>query len=56
MANPQIEKLLILQYRDQVVRRLVDQLASIPCEVEAHEAEIEGGTCMWEHANCDVAL
>jgi uncharacterized protein len=42
MANPQIEKLLILQDRDQVVRRLVDQLASIPCEVEAHEAEIEG--------------
>lgn len=41
MANPLIEKLLILQDRDQVVRRLADQLESIPREIVAFEAEIE---------------
>lgn len=41
MANPLIEKLLILQDRDQVVRRLADQLESIPRDIVAFEAEIE---------------
>ena len=41
MANQQIEKLLILQDREQVVRRLNEQLESIPRAIQAHEAEIE---------------
>lgn len=41
MAIPLIEKLLILQDRDQVVRRLTDQLESIPREIAAFETEIE---------------
>lgn len=40
MANQEIEKLLILQDRDQVVRRLRDQLDLIPREILAYESEI----------------
>jgi predicted nucleic acid-binding Zn-ribbon protein len=41
MVNQQIEKLLILQDREHVVRRLNEQLESIPRAIQAHEAEIE---------------
>ncbi len=50
MANPLIEKLLILQDRDQVVRRLADQLESIPREVAAFETEIEDETTALENS------
>ena len=41
MVNQQIEKLLILQDRDQVVRRFQDQLEAIPQGIQALEAGIE---------------
>ena len=41
MINQQIEKLLILQDRDQEVRRLSDQLESIPKGIQSLELEIE---------------
>jgi uncharacterized protein len=44
MINQQIEKLLILQDRDQVVRRLLEHLESIPQGILALESEIEAET------------
>ena len=44
MINQQIEKLLILQDRDQVVRRLQDQLESIPTGIQTLESEMEADT------------
>jgi uncharacterized protein len=41
MVNQHIEKLLILQDRDQVVRRIIDQLEAIPLSIKALEAEIQ---------------
>lgn len=40
MVNLHIKNLLILQDRDQVVRRISDQLVSIPKGIEAHKGEI----------------
>jgi len=40
MINQQIEKLLILQDRDQVVRRLLGLLESVPKQIEVHQNEI----------------
>jgi hypothetical protein len=44
MINQQIEKLLILQDRDQVVRRLLEQLESIPMGIQTLESEIDAET------------
>ena len=41
MINQHIEKLLILQDRDQVVRRLKDQLTTIPLGIKVLEDEID---------------
>ena len=41
MINQHIEKLLILQDRDQVVRRLKDQLTTIPLGIKVLEDEIQ---------------
>jgi len=44
MINQQIEKLLILQDRDQVARRLLEQLESIPKGIQTLESEIDAET------------
>ncbi len=54
MVSPDIENLLIIQDRDQVVRGLKDQRMAIPLAIKKHEAEIQAETDALERSKAKL--